>query len=131
MKLSGQLLIGFCALTFCLAGAGCHEVHPSPVGSPYHPGPVIGQGVGYGAGVVAGNVAGAAVGIGQGAAAGVAAPFDNTTRVVRRWHTETTSDGRTVQVPQDILVDGYGRPVYTSPMPSPQPNEPLASPKTR
>ena len=127
MKRSGQLLIGFCVPTICLAGAGCHEIHPRPVGSPYHPGPVIGQGVGYGAGVVAGNVAGAVVGVGQGVAGGVAAPFDNTTHVVRRWHTETTSDGRAVQVPQDILVDKYGRPVCP-PAPNAQTSQPLVSP---
>jgi len=49
--------------------------------------------------------------------AGAAAPFNNTTRIVRRWRTETTSDGRTVQVPEDILVDAQGRPVYSRPKP--------------
>ena len=130
MKRSGQLLIGFCALAFCLAGVGCQEIHPTPVGSPYHPGPVIGHGVGYGAGVVAGNVAGTAVGFGEGVVGGVAAPFDNTTHVVRRWHTETTADGRTVQVPQDILVDSYGRPVCP-PAPNAQTSQPLVSPKNQ
>lgn len=76
-----------------------------------HPGPVVGKVVGGGVGLVSGNVAGAAVGIGEGFSVGVAAPFDTTTRVVRRWRTETTADGRTIQVPEDIEVDATGRPV--------------------
>ena len=130
MKISGHLLVGFCAITLGFAGTGCREVHPSYTGSPYHPGPVVGRDVGVGVGVVAGNVAGAAVGFGEGVAGGVAAPFDNTTHVVRRWHTETTSDGRAVQVPQDILVDKYGRPVCP-PAPNAQTSQPLVSPKNQ
>jgi hypothetical protein len=42
---------------------------------------------------------------------GAASAFDPTTRVVRRWKTVTTSDGRTIQVPDDILVDRNGNPV--------------------
>lgn len=83
--------------------------------SPYHPGPAAGKAVGTGAGIVAGNAVGAVVGAGEGVASGVAAPFNPTYRVVRRWRTETTSDGRTVQVPEDILVDAYGRPVNMPP----------------
>jgi hypothetical protein len=30
---------------------------------------------------------------------------------VRTWRTETTSDGRTIQVPHDTSVDAYGRPI--------------------
>jgi hypothetical protein len=130
MKVSGHSAVGICALTLCVAGTGCREIHPSPTGSPYHPGPVVGRGVGAGVGVVAGNVAGAAVGFGEGVAGGVAAPFDNTTHVVRHWHTETTADGRTVQVPEDILVDRYGRPVYSS-SPNTQTSQPLASPRNQ
>ena len=76
-----------------------------------HPGPATGRVVGAGAGVVAGNVAGAAVGVGEGVAAGASAPFHKTTRVVRTWRTETTSDGRTIQVPVDTVVDEQGRPL--------------------
>jgi hypothetical protein len=89
--------------------------------SPYHPGPVVGQGVGTAAGVVAGNAAGLGVGVVEGTAQGLAAPFNPNYHMVRYWRTETTSDGRTIQVPYDVLVDQYGRPV---PMPAPTGNPP-------
>lgn len=89
----------------------------SSLTSPYHPGPAAGKAVGTGVGVVAGNLAGAAVGAGEGLVKGAAAPFDPTTRVVRRWKNETTPDGRTIRVPEDILVDANGRPVN---MPAPK-----------
>ena len=79
------------------------------VTNPNHPGPGVGQTLGAGVGAVAGNVAGAAVGFVEGAAGAAKAPFDNTRRVVRHWRTETTPDGRLVQVPEDIEVDAYGR----------------------
>ena len=75
------------------------------------PGPAVGRAVGTGVGTVGGNVAGAVVGVGEGVVAGAAVPFDNTTRVVRRWRTETTADGRTIQVPEEIIVDAQGRPI--------------------
>lgn len=75
------------------------------------PGPAIGQAIGAGVGGVGGQVVGGVVGVGEGVAAGVKAPFNNSKRVVRRWRTETTADGRTIQVPEDIVVDQYGRPV--------------------
>ena len=81
------------------------------VTNPQQPGPAAGRAVGAGVGAVGGNVAGAVVGVGEGMAASAAAPFDTTTRVVRRWRTETTSDGRTIQVPEEIIVDQHGRPV--------------------
>ena len=81
------------------------------VTNPQQPGPAAGRAVGAGVGAVGGNVAGAVVGVGEGIVAGATAPFDNTTRVVRRWRTETTSDGRTIQVPEEIVVDQNGRPV--------------------
>lgn len=95
---------------FGLLQCGCTTEGHS-LTSPYHPGPVVGETIGNGVGVVAGNVAGVGVGAAEGLAKGAAAPFDNTRRVVRRWRTETTPDGRTIQVPEDILVDGNGRPV--------------------
>lgn len=79
--------------------------------NPRQPGPAIGRGVGAAAGSLTGNVAGAVVGTGEGFVQGVAAPFNNQTRIVRRWRTETTADGRTIQVPEDIVVDAQGRPV--------------------
>ena len=93
---------------------GCRSTEPGYTNT-RHPGPAVGQAVGAGVGVVGGNVAGAAVGFGEGVAVGAAAPFDTTTHVVRRWRTETTSDGRTIQVPEEILVDKYGRPVGPAP----------------
>lgn len=96
-----------------LFGAGCAGPDHMGATNQHHPGPVLGRAVGSGVGVVGGNVAGAAVGVGEGLVAGSKAPFDNTTRVVRRWRTETTSDGRTIQVPEEIIVDQYGRPVGT------------------
>lgn len=130
MKICSRFLTGTAAGLLGLAATGCQEIHPNYTTSPYHPGPVVGQAVGTGAGVVAGNVAGAAVGLGEGAVRGAAEPFDPTARVVRRWHTETTPDGRMVQVPQDILVDAYGRPVGPAPAGA-STHPPLASPKNQ
>jgi hypothetical protein len=86
--------------------------------NPYHPGPASGRAAGATTGVAAGNVAGAVVGTGEGFAAGASAPFRKTTRVVRTWRTETTADGRTIQVPVDTVVDENGRPV-DAPKPAP------------
>ena len=104
-------------ILLALLGAGCSS--PSYTTSPYQPGPQIGRAVGAGAGGVAGNAAGAVVGAGEGVVGGIVAPFDTTAHIVRRWHTEITPDGRTIQVPEDILVDADGRPV------NPQPASPL------
>src|SRR5271154_2499457 len=103
------------ALSCGLWFTGCAQSHTSP----YQPGPVAGQAVGYGVGAVAGNVAGFGVGAAQGTAHGVAQSFNPSYHMVRYWRTETTSDGRTVQVPYDLLVDQYGRPVK---MPAPTGN---------
>lgn len=115
MKTTSVVLLNLAAvaaLGFC---PGCST--QSSLTSPYHPGPVAGKAVGTGVGVVAGNVVGAGVGAGEGLVQGAAAPFNPTARVVRRWKYETTSDGRTIQVPEDILVDADGRPVK---MPAPR-----------
>ncbi len=102
--------------------SGCTS--PSYTTSPYQPGPVVGRAIGTGAGAVAGNAAGLVVGTGEGLVSGIAAPFDTTTHLVRRWHTEITPDGRTIQVPEDILVDANGRPVpYPPPATPPQPQK--------
>jgi len=103
--------------TLLLAATGCRSDYGA--GSPYHPGPTAGKAIGTGVGVVAGNAAGFGVGVVEGAASGVAAPFDPSYHMVRYWKTETTADGRTVQVPYDILVDQYGRSVN---MPAPTGN---------
>jgi len=102
---------GLVALTI----TGCATPPPVGVTSPYAPGPRVGRAVGYGVGTVAGNVAGAGVGVVEGAATGIAEPFDPTTRIVRQWHAETTPDGRTIQVPVDVLVDRNGRVVGPAP----------------
>jgi hypothetical protein len=126
MKSRSPILIGSVTAMLGLFGGGC--AGPSYTTSPYHPGPAIGRAVGAGVGGIAGTAAGAAVGFGESAVGGVMAPFDTTTRVVRRWHTEVTPDGRTIQVPEDILVDAYGRPVNRqSPPQAPQTGPPPAT----
>jgi hypothetical protein len=47
----------------------------------------------------------------EGATAATKSTFTNERRVVRVWKTETTADGRTIQVPVEIEVDEYGRPI--------------------
>ena len=78
---------------------------------PRQPGPAVGQAVGATVGAVGGNAVGAVVGVAEGTAAAAKIPFNNTRRVVRQWRQETTSDGRTIQVPVDIEVDAYGLPI--------------------
>lgn len=112
------------SLVSCFFLAGCANNEYSHT-SPYHPGPVAGHAVGNAAGVVAGNAAGFGVGVVEGAAQGVAAPFDPSYHMVRRWATQTTPDGRVIQVPVDMLVDKYGRVVG---MPAPTGNSPLSPP---
>lgn len=99
-----------------LAAAGCNS---EQTGSPYHPGPVAGQVVGEGVGIVAGNAVGFGAGVVNGTVEGTKRVLDTRYRMVRYWRTETTSDGRTIQVPYDIMVDEYGRPVV---MPAPTGN---------
>ena len=114
MKIIRHIPVGIAPATFSLLLAGCAS-DPNRVGitNQNHPGPALGQAVGTGVGAVGGNVVGGVVGFGEGVAAGSKAPFNNTTRIVRRWRTETTADGRTIQVPEDILVDAQGRPVVS------------------
>jgi len=129
MKHCNSLIGGGATIICGFLVAGCASPQEHTLTSPYHPGPVVGQTLGTGVGVVGGNVAGAGVGFTEGVVKGAAAPFNNTTRVVRHWHTETTADGRTIQVPEDILVDAYGRPVVTAAKPAP--NQSLVSPKNQ
>ena len=114
MKSLISLLTVGCAAGVALLGCASD---PNRIGvtNPNHPGPAAGRAVGAGAGVVAGNVAGGVVGVGEGFAVGASAPFNNTRRVVRTWRTETTSDGRVIQVPVDTVVDQYGRPISNAP----------------
>jgi len=105
--------------------SGCGTSHTSP----YQPGPVAGQAVGYGVGTVAGNVAGFGVGAVQGTASGIGNTFNPDYHMVRYWRTETTPDGRTIQVPYDVLVDQYGRPSHM-PAPTWNPAPPPVAPVT-
>ncbi|HYD82572.1 MAG TPA: flagellar motor protein MotB, partial [Opitutus sp.] len=65
-------------------------------------------------GAVAGNVAGAVAGGAEGAVQAAKAPFTNERRIVRTWRTETTTDGRTIQVPVETEVDEHGRPISST-----------------
>lgn len=94
--------------------SGCATGRDGRVVNTRQPGPAIGTGVGLAAGAVAGNVAGAGVGAVDGFTTGVGSAFDGNHRVVRTWRTETTADGRTIQVPVEIEVDQYGRPLGTT-----------------
>ncbi len=110
-----KLNIASSLLIFSIAGlalAGCAS-DPNRLGitNPSQPGPALGRGIGAVGGAVGGNAAAAVVGVGEGFAAAAGIPFKNTRRVVRTWRQETTSDGRTIQVPVDIEVDQYGRPI--------------------
>jgi hypothetical protein len=93
-------------LVFC---AGCASRPAEARGTnPNQPGPAVGYALGTAAGTVAGQVAGAIAAGAEGAADALKAPFNNEQRVVRRWKTETTADGRTIQVPYEVLVDANG-----------------------
>ncbi len=107
-----------------LAVAGCNS---DQTGSPYHPGPVAGTVLGEGVGVVAGNAVGFAGGAVMGTIDGTKKVLNPTYRMVRYWKTTTTPDGRTIQVPYDILVDEYGRPA-NMPAPSGRPSPPPVAP---
>jgi hypothetical protein len=91
--------------------SGCNTGNrDARITNPRQPGPTVGNAVGVAAGAVVSNVAGAVVGVGEGAAAAAKSTFTNE-RVVRTWRTETTADGRTIQVPVEIEVDAEGRPI--------------------
>ncbi|HEX9046361.1 MAG TPA: flagellar motor protein MotB [Verrucomicrobiae bacterium] len=121
MKAIHLIFSGSVLLSCSLISTGCVE---SRYTSPYHPGPAVGHAVGTGVGVVAGNAVGIGVGAAEGVVEGAAAPFDPSYHMVRHWATQTTPDGRVIQVPVDILVDKYGRPVA---MPPPTGNVPTPS----
>jgi len=125
MKAHRKIFTCVALLSGGLLFTGCSTTHTSP----YQPGPVAGQAVGNGVGLVAGNVAGFGVGAVEGTAAGFAKPFNPDYHMVRYWRTETTPDGRTIQVPYDILVDQYGRPSHM-PAPTWNPAPPPVAPVT-
>lgn len=115
------------ALLILMAATGCRTDYGS--GNPYQPGAPAGKAVGSGVGTVAGNVAGAGVGVVEGTVHGFGNSFDPKYHYVRYWKTETTADGRTIQVPYDVLVDQYGRPAKM-PAPTGNPAPPPAAPAT-
>jgi len=119
MKNNVLPISAFSILLTALA-TGCSS---SQSGSPYHPGPVVGTVVGQGVGAVAGNVIGFAGGTVVGTVDGTKKVLDPSYRMVRYWKTETTADGRTIQVPYDVLVDEYGRPA-NMPAPTGRPSPP-------
>jgi hypothetical protein len=110
MKNIFNLIAGVAGLLAVVAMTGCKNT-----GSPYQAGPVAGQTVGGGAGIVAGNAVGFGKGVVGGTVVGYQSVMDPSYRMVRYWRTETTSDGRTIQVPYDLLVDQYGRPAKMPP----------------
>ena len=124
MKSYRPILVGLASFACVLLLVGCARTDYG-AGSPYHPGPQAGKTVGNAVGVTAGNVAGFGVGAAEGVAHGFAAPFDPSYHMVRYWRTETTPDGRTIQVPYDVMVDQYGRPVKM-PAPTGNPKPPRA-----
>jgi len=94
-----------------MISTGCASNTESRVTNPNQPGPAVGNAVGTVVGAVGSNVVGAVVGGVEGASNATKATFTNERRVIRGWKTETTSDGRTIQVPVEIEVDENGRPI--------------------
>lgn len=93
-----------------LAGCVSHPAEQSGT-NPSNPGVAVGHAVGSAVGAVAGTVAGTVAAGAEGAADSAQAPFKNEHRIVRRWKTETTADGRTIQVPYEVEVDENGREI--------------------
>jgi hypothetical protein len=95
-----------------LLGSGCETTNSEArVSTPKQPGPAVGHAVGTAVGAVGSNVVGVVVGGVEGAAEATKSTFTNERRIIRTWRTETTSDGRTIQVPIEIEVDANGRPI--------------------
>ncbi len=97
-------------LAFAASGllTGCSTTDGRMVNTD-QPGPAVGAAIGTAVGAVAGNVAGAVVGVGEGAIGAAKVPFNTDRRIIRQWRTETTADGRTIQVPHEFEVDAQGR----------------------
>jgi hypothetical protein len=111
MLMKTSTLAIFTVFSGALLLTGCASHDDGRIVNPRQPGPAIGTAVGGATGAVVGNVAGAVAGVGQGFVSQTNKSFDNDRRVVRTWRTETTSDGRTIQVPVEIEVDKDGRPI--------------------
>lgn len=102
--------VGIALILTAFIGCASDPNRPG-ITDPRQPGPAVGHVIGATVGAVGGNAAGAVVGVAEGTASAARIPFNNTRRVVRQWRQETTSDGRTIQVPVDIEVDSFGRPI--------------------
>jgi hypothetical protein len=111
MKTLSAAALGGSALMMAWATGCATQPAETRLTNPSQPGPAVGYAVGSAVGAVAGNVAGAVVGGAEGATAAAKKPFTNERRVVRTCKTETTADGRTIQVPVDTEVDEQGRPI--------------------
>jgi hypothetical protein len=107
-----QLKLALLALTApALMLTGCATTNESRVTNPSAPGPAVGNAVGTVVGAVGSNVVGVVVGGVEGASSATKATFTNEHRVMRVWKTETTADGRTIQVPVEVEVDENGKPI--------------------
>jgi len=103
-------------IPICLGAAvlsGCSSSNPEGrITNPSRPANQAGIAVGGAAGHVVGSVVGGVTAVGEGVVGTTAGYFDTrdaATHIVRQWRTETTPDGRTIQVPEDYLVDKNGR----------------------
>ncbi|MDX2111667.1 MAG: hypothetical protein SFY80_15655 [Verrucomicrobiota bacterium] len=79
-------------------GAGVGTVVGAATGAAVAANPWAGAAIGGGAGMVVGSVIGT-----------IADNAGGELRIVRTWSTEVTTDGRTIQVPKEFVVDEYGR----------------------
>jgi hypothetical protein len=111
MQTFSASVLGGSALVLALASGCATQPAETRLTNPGQPGPAVGYAVGSAVGAVTGNVAGAIVGGAEGAVTAAKKPFTNERRIVRTWKTETTADGRTIQVPVDTEVDEQGRPI--------------------
>lgn len=112
MKISAPVLVA--AVTgVLLLTSGCNTTPESSVHNQRQPGAAVGNAVGTVVGAVGSNVAAVATGAAEGASNAIKSTYTNERRVVRSWRTETTADGRTIQVPVEIEVDELGRPIQS------------------
>lgn len=111
MKIQPHVLATTLAGVALISG-GCNTTTTeSSVHNQRQPGAAVGNAVGTVVGTVGSNVAAVATGAAEGASNAIKSTYTNERRIVRTWRTETTSDGRTIQVPVEIEVDEHGRPI--------------------
>jgi hypothetical protein len=105
------LPVGLGLISAAFLMGGCNTAPEARAHNQNQPGPTVGYAVGTAVGAVGSNVVGVVTGAAEGAAAATKSTFTNEHRIVRSWRTETTADGRTIQVPVEIEVDANGRPI--------------------